>query len=302
MGRKLGAVPLCGRGAGSPSNTMWPEPRPTCTPSFILIHPTVWPQYTNVTDRQTGQDRKDNGPIAQGEPFYKRSPKNVATRPKYRRRHQYFVLVEVIMFQVCNSAACWRSVILLLIWPQSHYALFTRGDRRGDRSRDRSPLSIAATGRADRSLRRLPRVNIVLHFGLRLSNAKGHVRVRCSLTRCKTVSTFTLRAYPRVFAPTRTRCEQPFILKSETVTLTLIHPASMTAGPQADGIATCPQLPVPRLRSWVLISCRYDVTSMLAVVSLVPVKSFHLLFAGLLWYPVVSHRHVAQPTEFPASH
>jgi len=26
-------------------------------PSFILIHPTVWPQYTNVTDRQTGQDR-----------------------------------------------------------------------------------------------------------------------------------------------------------------------------------------------------------------------------------------------------
>jgi len=32
--------------------------RPTCTPSFILIRPSVWPQYTNVTDsqdRQTGQ-------------------------------------------------------------------------------------------------------------------------------------------------------------------------------------------------------------------------------------------------------
>jgi len=28
-----------------------------------LIHPTVWPQYTNVTDRQT-----DNGSVAQGEP------------------------------------------------------------------------------------------------------------------------------------------------------------------------------------------------------------------------------------------
>jgi len=26
-------------------------------PSFILIHPTVWPQYTNVTDRQDRQDR-----------------------------------------------------------------------------------------------------------------------------------------------------------------------------------------------------------------------------------------------------
>ena len=24
-------------------------------PGFILIHPTVWPQYTNVADRQTGQ-------------------------------------------------------------------------------------------------------------------------------------------------------------------------------------------------------------------------------------------------------
>ena len=57
MARKLGAVPIWGRGAGSPSNTMWPGPRPTCMPSFIFICPTVWPQYTNVTDRtdrQTG--------------------------------------------------------------------------------------------------------------------------------------------------------------------------------------------------------------------------------------------------------
>ena len=67
-----GAVPLCGK-LGS-SNIMSPGPRPTCTPSFILIRPTVWPQYTNITDRQ------DNGPIALGEPFYKRSPKNPADR------------------------------------------------------------------------------------------------------------------------------------------------------------------------------------------------------------------------------
>jgi len=38
-------------GAGSPCATMWPGPRPS-TPSGILIHPTIWPQYTNVTDRQ----------------------------------------------------------------------------------------------------------------------------------------------------------------------------------------------------------------------------------------------------------
>ena len=46
--------------AGSPPNTMWPWSRPTTILSGILIHPTVWPQYINVTDRT---DRTDNGPI-----------------------------------------------------------------------------------------------------------------------------------------------------------------------------------------------------------------------------------------------
>ena len=54
--------PLWGRGAGSPSYTMWPGPRPTCMSSFILIRPTVWPQYTNVTDR-TGPDRQRSDSI-----------------------------------------------------------------------------------------------------------------------------------------------------------------------------------------------------------------------------------------------
>jgi len=55
MGRKLGASALLwGRGSWSPSNTMWAGSKPTCVPSFILIRPTVWPQYTNVTD---GTDR-----------------------------------------------------------------------------------------------------------------------------------------------------------------------------------------------------------------------------------------------------
>jgi len=51
-------------------------------PSFILIRPiTVWPQCTNVTDREDRQT--DNGLIAYGEPFYKQSPKkahNVVTQ------------------------------------------------------------------------------------------------------------------------------------------------------------------------------------------------------------------------------
>jgi len=66
-------VPLWGRVAGSSSNTMWPGPRPTGLPSFIVMRQTVWPQYTNVADRQTNRqtdrqirtDRQtDNGPIA----------------------------------------------------------------------------------------------------------------------------------------------------------------------------------------------------------------------------------------------
>ena len=44
-GRKVGAaVPLSVGGAGSPSNTMWPVPRPTFARIGVLIHPTVWPQ------------------------------------------------------------------------------------------------------------------------------------------------------------------------------------------------------------------------------------------------------------------
>jgi len=80
-----GCAPL-GEGqltARSPSNQMWPGPRPTCVPSFtlkFLIHPTVWSRHstpTLQTDR-TGQDREDKqrSNIAYGEPFYKRSPQN----------------------------------------------------------------------------------------------------------------------------------------------------------------------------------------------------------------------------------
>jgi len=59
MGRKVEAALRLSVGeAGSQYNTMWPGPRHISVPSGVLIHPTVWPQYTNVTDRQ------DNGPVA----------------------------------------------------------------------------------------------------------------------------------------------------------------------------------------------------------------------------------------------
>jgi len=70
--KNWGTAPILGA-AGSSSNTKSPGPRPTAMVSFILIHPTVWPQYTNITDRQ------DNGPIEQGEPCYKQSPQKWVT-------------------------------------------------------------------------------------------------------------------------------------------------------------------------------------------------------------------------------
>ena len=75
MERKLGwTVPHLGWKSGSHlTQYSWDRSLPL-TPSFILIHPIIWPQFTRTF--QTGQDRTDNGPMAQGEPFYKRSPKN----------------------------------------------------------------------------------------------------------------------------------------------------------------------------------------------------------------------------------
>ena len=50
-------------------------------PSFVLIHPTVWSQYTNVTDRTDRQDRQtDNCLTTYDEPFYEQWPKKTKTR------------------------------------------------------------------------------------------------------------------------------------------------------------------------------------------------------------------------------
>jgi len=51
-GPKFGAVPLFCGGAGSPSNTTWPGPRPAFIPSGILIHTDVWPQQTWAENRR----------------------------------------------------------------------------------------------------------------------------------------------------------------------------------------------------------------------------------------------------------
>jgi len=78
MGRKLGAVVLTKcctplvRGVGFSFITMWPGLRPTGMPSFTLIYPTVWPQYTNVTDRTAQRSDSIYGANRFGRPVIKR--------------------------------------------------------------------------------------------------------------------------------------------------------------------------------------------------------------------------------------
>ena len=58
MGRKVGGGccgPVREENWVSPCDIMSPGPRATSLPSGMLIHPTVWPQHTNVTDRQDRQ-------------------------------------------------------------------------------------------------------------------------------------------------------------------------------------------------------------------------------------------------------
>jgi len=69
MGRKVGVLrPFVWGRAGSLSNTMWPGLRPTTIPSGILIHPSVWTQYTNFTDRQDRQRSDSIGRTVLGRP------------------------------------------------------------------------------------------------------------------------------------------------------------------------------------------------------------------------------------------
>ena len=56
MDRKLVVCPFGEGGAGSPSNNV-ARAEAYLHAKFHLIRPTVWPQYTNVTDRQDSTDR-----------------------------------------------------------------------------------------------------------------------------------------------------------------------------------------------------------------------------------------------------
>jgi len=124
-------VPLSGVGAASPLNTMWLGPRPTSVPSDLLIHQTVWPQYTNVTDRQT--DRKDKlvgfyGPIAPPVPNAPSSEcprasiaarrraagliKRLVTLSTYRRYTNNCIYLSIYLIRISRRASCCCSTAI----------------------------------------------------------------------------------------------------------------------------------------------------------------------------------------------
>jgi len=102
-----GLCPFGGRGAGSPSNTMWPGRRPTCMPSFILIHPTVWPQCTNVTERQT--DRQDRQTGQRTDSIGRTVLQTVVQKRKNicRSTTKASCFLQVLLYSPCPSYGGW---------------------------------------------------------------------------------------------------------------------------------------------------------------------------------------------------
>ena len=94
------------RVAGSPSNTMWPGPRPTRVASFILIPPNVWPQCTNVTDihtdRQTDRQTRQTGQRTDS-----------IGQTVFSERELTFTFAICCRPSVCLSSVCRLSVVCL---------------------------------------------------------------------------------------------------------------------------------------------------------------------------------------------
>jgi len=92
MGRKFGAPSPFGGGELGPHLTQCGQGRGLATfmPSFILIHSTVWPQYTNVTDRTNRTGQTDNGIGRTANRFTNSRPKITSITYKHLPAEVYF--------------------------------------------------------------------------------------------------------------------------------------------------------------------------------------------------------------------
>ena len=83
---------------------MWPGPRPTSVPSGFLIHPTVWQQDTNITDktdRQTTVRQHRANRFVNGRPTSQRTAATTSFQsPLYNRPH-------TVTFQTSKFIPCF---------------------------------------------------------------------------------------------------------------------------------------------------------------------------------------------------
>jgi len=88
-------LPQCGQERGLP----------TCMPNFILIRPTVWPQYTNVTDRQDRQTNRqtDRQTGQRSDSIGRTVLLTVAPKPSLSLTSQYFQMVLSVARFLCDS-------------------------------------------------------------------------------------------------------------------------------------------------------------------------------------------------------
>ena len=102
-GKVRAAVPpFGGGGAGFLSNTMWPRPIEAYLhiPSGILIHPTVWLEYTNVTDKRQDRQRSNSmGQTVFGRPLVKR----------FVLCYRTVVCLSCLSCPVCNVGVCGQN-------------------------------------------------------------------------------------------------------------------------------------------------------------------------------------------------
>ena len=63
------------------------------------MRPTVWPQYTNVTNRQDRQTGQRSNSIHK--PFHKRSPKNAAA-----------VVFRTLLYIAADETAIWANAVI----------------------------------------------------------------------------------------------------------------------------------------------------------------------------------------------
>jgi len=105
-------------GAGSPSNTMSPGPRPIHVPSGILIYLTVLPRYTNVT---CGQDTLTTVPYSIGRTVkcngrLKLQTLRVATDTE-RQKQKLTNLLSFFFPRLISAVVDWMSTIFThMVW------------------------------------------------------------------------------------------------------------------------------------------------------------------------------------------